>query len=189
MGSGPASEPTGRPIEVSNIADSPVAVDDTAIELPSWQRWLILLCVCWMGLPVIFWSTASLTATPELASEFSTQPENINTLNAGVLVAMAFSSLVWLPIRKLIGRKKAILVAGLVLCACSIGCATAPNLACFASLWVIGGTTGTFFMTAGQTILVDVFEPVSILPLVLCTEQLFQPDADCTRDRRRHFLG
>ncbi|KAK9233969.1 major facilitator superfamily domain-containing protein [Lipomyces kononenkoae] len=89
----------------------PDAIDDIVIQLPSWRKLLILFSVCWMGLPVIFWCTGSLTATPELAADFSSTPENINWINAGVLVAMALSSLIWLPTATLIGRKKAIIAA------------------------------------------------------------------------------
>jgi hypothetical protein len=33
-------------------------------------------------------------------------------------------------------------------------------LATLTALWVISGTTGPFFLVAGQTILSDIFEPV-----------------------------
>ncbi|KAF4472185.1 MFS transporter [Fusarium albosuccineum] len=83
----------------------------------------------------------------------------INTVNAGVFVAQALSGLIWLPISTILGRRSTYLVANIVLCLCSIGCAVAPNLAGFSALWILGGTTGPFFLVAGQTILADIFEP------------------------------
>ncbi|KAH6973124.1 major facilitator superfamily domain-containing protein [Ilyonectria sp. MPI-CAGE-AT-0026] len=140
------------------------AIDDEAIELPSWRKWVILFVVCWMPLPMTFWSTAIMPATNEIASGFGVSITSINTANAGVFVAMALSGLIWLPISTIIGRRTTYLVANVVLCSCSIGASLSPNLACFAVLWFIGGTTGPFFLVAGQTILADIFEPVT--PLV-----------------------
>lgn len=98
-------------------------------------------------------------ATNEIASGFGVSTTSINTANAGVFVAMALSGLIWLPISTIIGRRTTYLVANVVLCSCSIGASLSPDLACFAVLWFIGGTTGPFFLVAGQTILADIFEP------------------------------
>lgn len=100
-------------------------------------------------------------ATIEVASELNVPLTTISTVNAGVFVAQALSGLIWLPISTIIGRKSAYLAANAVLCLCAIGCAVVPNMAGFASLWVIGGTAGPFFLVAGQTILADIFDPVS----------------------------
>ena len=138
------------------------AIDDDVIELPTWRKWIILFVVCWMALPMTFWSTAVMTATPEIASDFNTQPTSISNANAGVFGAMALSALIWLPISTIVGRRTAYLIANVILCSCSIGAALAPNMVCFTTLWVIGGTTGPFFLVAGQTILADIFEPVCL---------------------------
>ncbi|KAF4970565.1 hypothetical protein FSARC_2430 [Fusarium sarcochroum] len=135
------------------------AIDDDVAEIPSWRKWVILFVVCWMPLPMTFWSTAIMPATIEVASDLGIKVTTINTVNAGVFVAQALSGLIWLPISTIIGRRSAYLAANTVLCLCAIGCATAPNLAGFASLWILGGNTGPFFLVAGQTILADIFEP------------------------------
>ncbi|KPM39745.1 hypothetical protein AK830_g6835 [Neonectria ditissima] len=135
------------------------AIDDDVIELPSWRKWVILFVVCWMPLPMTFWSTAIMPATVEIAAGFGVEVTDINTANAGVFIAMALSGLIWLPISTIIGRRTTYLVANLVLCSCSIGASLSPNMACFTVLWIIGGTTGPFFLVAGQTILADIFEP------------------------------
>lgn len=80
---------------------------------------------------------------------------------------MAISPLIWFPVGSMIGRRKTYLVATCLLCLCSFGAALAPNVAVFISIWVIGGTTGIVFLVSGQTILSDVFEPVSSPPVVL----------------------
>lgn len=59
---------------------------------------MILFVVSWMTLTVTFSSTSLLSATPEIAAEFSTSTEALNVLNAGVLIAMGFSSFIWDPI-------------------------------------------------------------------------------------------
>ncbi|KAI2734211.1 hypothetical protein DTO013F2_10373 [Penicillium roqueforti] len=127
--------------------------------IPTWRKCLILFVVSWMTLAVTFSSTSLLPATPEIATEFSTTSEILNVTNAGVLVAMGFSSFIWGPITKLFGRRNAYNAAILVLCACSAGTAAAINLHMFIAMRILGGFTGTFFMVAGQTILADIFEP------------------------------
>ncbi|KAH7126140.1 major facilitator superfamily domain-containing protein [Dactylonectria macrodidyma] len=135
------------------------AIDDDVAEIPSWRKWVILFVVCWMPLPMTFWGTAIMPSTIEVAADLGVELAAINTANAGVFVAMAMSALMWLPISTIIGRRTTYLVANVVLCSCSIGVSLSPNMACFAVLWIIGGTTGPFFLVAGQTILADIFEP------------------------------
>ncbi|EKV04567.1 MFS transporter, putative [Penicillium digitatum PHI26] len=130
-----------------------------AYGIPIWRKCLILFVVSWMTLAVTFSSTSLLPATPEIATEFSTTSEILNITNAGVLIAMGFSSFIWGPITNLFGRRNAYNTAILVLCACSAGTAAAINLRMFIAMRILGGFTGTFFMVAGQTILADIFEP------------------------------
>ena len=143
-------------------ASLPIPLDEKAADIPSWRKWVILFVACWMALPVTFWSTSLLPVTEEISTNFNVQPTTINAVNAGVFVAQACSALIWLPASTLLGRRKAYLIANALMTCCSIGVALAPNLACFAVFWLIGGTTGPFFLVAGQTILADIFEPVCI---------------------------
>ncbi|PYH88596.1 MFS general substrate transporter [Aspergillus ellipticus CBS 707.79] len=128
--------------------------------LPKWQKSLILFTVSWMTLAITFSSTSLLPATPEIAAEFNTTTETLDVTNAGVLLAMGFSSLIWGPLNRLLGRRIAYNIAILVLCLASVGTAVAENMATFTALRVLGGLTGTGFMVTGQTVLADVFEPV-----------------------------
>ncbi|KAJ5504531.1 Major facilitator superfamily domain general substrate transporter [Penicillium fimorum] len=130
-----------------------------AYGIPTWRKCLILFVVSWMTLAVTFCSTSLLPAIPEIATEFSTTSEILNVTNAGVLLAMGFSSFIWGPLTHLFGRRNAYNAAILVLCACSAGTAAAINLHMFIAMRILGGFTGTFFMVAGQTILADIFEP------------------------------
>ncbi|KAJ5432335.1 uncharacterized protein N7458_011491 [Penicillium daleae] len=132
----------------------------TGYNLPLWRKCLILFVVSWMTLAVTFSSTSLLPATPEIASDFSTTTEILNVINAGVLIAMGFSSFIWGPMTDLVGRRNAYNAAIMVLCACSAGTAVAINLHMFIAMRLLCGLTGTFFMVAGQTIIADIFEPV-----------------------------
>ncbi|KAF4446754.1 hypothetical protein F53441_9688 [Fusarium austroafricanum] len=137
------------------------AIDDEVAEIPSWRKWVILFVVCWMPLPMTFWSTAIMPATIEVAADLDVPLTTINSINAAVFVAQALSGLIWLPVGTIIGRRTAYLAANGVLCLCAVGCATVKNLAGFAALWILGGNTGPFFLVAGQTILADIFDPTS----------------------------
>ncbi|KAL4731093.1 hypothetical protein ACLX1H_000053 [Fusarium chlamydosporum] len=155
------TEPKPETLETPETLSPPPfeAIDDNVASIPSWRKWVILFVVCWMPLPMTFWSTAIMPANIEVASDLKTPLTTITTVNAGVFVAQALSGLIWLPISTIIGRRYAYLAANSVLCLCAVGCATVPNLPGFASLWVLGGTTGPFFLVAGQTILADIFDP------------------------------
>ncbi|CEI61269.1 unnamed protein product [Fusarium venenatum] len=155
------SEPKTETLAAPEASPQPEvrAIDDDVASIPSWRKWVILFVVCWMPLPMTFWSTAIMPATIEVASDLNIPMTTITTVNAGVFVAQALSGLIWLPISTIIGRKSAYLAANAVLCLCAIGCAVVPNLAGFASLWILGGTAGPFFLVAGQTILADIFDP------------------------------
>lgn len=142
------------------LAPVPSYSDDVVAKLSTWRRWIILFVVCWMALPVTFMSTSIMTVNPEIAATFGTQTTAISTANAGVFVAMALSALIWLPVTTVIGRRSTYLVATAMLTLCSLGCALANNMATFTAMWVLSGTTGPFFLVAGQTILSDIFEPV-----------------------------
>ncbi|KAH8671697.1 putative MFS transporter [Xylariales sp. PMI_506] len=124
------------------------------------RRWLILFIVSWNTLVVTFSSTSLLVATPEIASDLATTSEILDVTNAGVLIAMGSSSLLWSPLAELTSRRISYNIAILVMLVTSIGTAVAPNMATFTAMRILSGLTGTYFMVAGQTILADIFEPV-----------------------------
>ncbi|KAH0429408.1 major facilitator superfamily transporter [Colletotrichum camelliae] len=156
-----SSDPLSGPIPAASEPARPAAVDDVVMEIPTWRKWVTLVVVCWMALPVTFSGSSILTATKEVAVDFGVSTHAISTANAGVFIAMAMSALIWLPISNILGRRTAYLLANSLLTLCSIGSALSNNLACFTAIWVIGGTTGPFFLVAGQTILADIFEPTT----------------------------
>ncbi|SCV50484.1 related to MFS transporter [Fusarium fujikuroi] len=124
------------------------------------RKYLILFIVSWNCLIVTFSSTSLLVATPEIASDLKTTTEIINATNAGVLVAMGCSSMIWSPLAELIGRRHSYNAALLFMLATSIGTAVATNLPGFTALRVLSGLTGTYFMVTGQTIIADIYEPL-----------------------------
>lgn len=128
-------------------------------DLPVWRKYLILFVVSWLTLCVTFSSTSLLIATPEISADLSTTSEILNITNAGVLVAMGLSSLIWLPLSDIFGRRLIYNIAIFFLFAPSIGIALAPNMATFTALRLVTGFTGTYFMVAGQTVIADIFEP------------------------------
>ncbi|KAF5231184.1 hypothetical protein FANTH_13504 [Fusarium anthophilum] len=79
------------------------AIDDDVAQIPSWRKWVILFVVCWMPLPMTFWSTAIMPATLEVASDLNIPVTTITIINAGVFVAQALSGLIWLPVTPLLG--------------------------------------------------------------------------------------
>ncbi|KAL4958019.1 major facilitator superfamily domain-containing protein [Aspergillus filifer] len=127
--------------------------------LPKWRKSIILFVVSWMTLAVTFSSTSLLPATPEIAVEFNTTSETLNITNAGVLLAMGFSSLLWGPLTILLGRRVSYNIAVAVLVGCSVGTAASKSMGMFTAFRVLGGWTGTSFMVSGQTVLADIFEP------------------------------
>lgn len=137
--------------------------------LPLWRKCIILFVVSWMTLAVTFSSTSLLPATPEIAEEFNTTTETLNITNAGVLLAMGFSSLIWGPLNNLIRRRLSYNIAIFMLCVCSAATGAAVDLKMFTAFRVLSGLTGTSFMVSGQTILADIFEPVLFRYLSLCS--------------------
>jgi MFS family permease len=133
-------------------------------DLPKWRKYLILFVISWLTLVVTFSSTSILIATPEIATDLSTTSEILDVTNAGVLVAMGLSALIWSPLSDLFGRKNIYNVAIFFMFVPSIGAAVAPDLATFTAMRLVGGLTGTYFMVAGQTIITDIFEPVRLMP-------------------------
>ncbi|TDZ17081.1 Efflux pump rdc3 [Colletotrichum orbiculare MAFF 240422] len=157
----PVTGPLSGPVTADADAAAPAAIDDVVMEMPKWRKWVTLFVVCWMSLPVIFSGSSIMSATNEVAADFHVSTHSITTANAGVFISMAMSALIWLPLSNILGRRTTYLLASTLLTLCSVGSAVSNNFACFTSIWVIGGTTGPFFLVAGQTILADIFEPTT----------------------------
>jgi MFS family permease len=128
---------------------------------PLWRKCVITFIVSWMTLVVTFSSTSLIPATPEIAAEFNTTEETLNITNMGVLFAMAYSSLIWGPLNKIIGRRMSYNLAIAMLCGCTAATAASVNLKMFVVFRILTGLTGTSFMVSGQTVLADIFEPVT----------------------------
>lgn len=141
--------------------------DDDVIPLPTWRRWATLFTVCWMPIPMTFAVSSIFATANEVAADLSVSLTAITYANAGAYLAMAFSTLLWVPLVKIMGRRPGYITATISLCACSIAEALAPDMGTFATVWIISGATGTVFLISGQSIIADVFVPVcDMFPLV-----------------------
>ncbi|KAF2089028.1 synaptic vesicle transporter [Saccharata proteae CBS 121410] len=126
---------------------------------PLWRKCLIVFVTSWMTLASTFSSTSLFTASSEIAADFSTTATKVNLSIAGVILAMGFSTFIWGPIGRIVGRKIAYNACIVALLAFSIGAAVAPNFRTFVVMRVISGLQGTYFHVSGQVILASCFPP------------------------------
>ncbi|CAK7214928.1 hypothetical protein SCUCBS95973_002303 [Sporothrix curviconia] len=131
----------------------------TAASVPTSRKMLILVTVSWMTLAATFSSTSLLPALPEIAADYGTAVETLTITNAGVLLAMGLASFLWVPLQEAYGRRFAYLAAIMTFTAVSIGIIFAPSLAAFTALRILCGFEASYFMVAGQSYLVDIFDP------------------------------
>lgn len=71
--------------------------------LPEYSRSrkaVIVFVVSWLALSITFSSTATFTATNEIASGYMTTIAMIDTVNSIVLIAMGVSPMMWVPLSK-----------------------------------------------------------------------------------------
>lgn len=149
------------PITVMPLLISTSGSDDTPkYQLPTWRRYMVLFVISWMTLVITWTSTSLFIATDEIANEFHTTPATLNITNSAVLVLMGLSSLLWVPLGRIWGRKSSYIAATILILGASIGTALAPDFATFTAMRLLTGLPGTYFMVAGQTILTDIFAPV-----------------------------
>ena len=131
--------------------DTPATSDTMSQhDFSSARKYLVLFIVSWNCLVVTFSSISWLAATPKIASDLKTSTEIINATNAGVLVAVGCSSMIWSPVAEVLGRRRSYNAAIIFMLATSIGTAVANDLAGFTALRVPSGLTGTCFMVAGK---------------------------------------
>ncbi|PLN83451.1 MFS transporter [Aspergillus taichungensis] len=134
--------------------------DVTRYKFSGWRKCLLLAGCSF----TVFTSASALSsifpATAHVALELSTTAKVLNIANACVQVAMGLSVFVWQPVQVFIRRRNAFLLALLILLCFSIGAARATSTGMFIAMRIIVGSTGTFFLLAGQEILAETFEPV-----------------------------
>ncbi|KAK7413490.1 hypothetical protein QQX98_007638 [Neonectria punicea] len=118
---------------------------------------VITLCFCGFLTPIS--STALLVAIPEIAVAFETTSVIINISNALFFVFMAISPIVWGPLANCFGRRWIFLVCSVMLIICSIGTATAPNLAAFFIFRMLTAFQGTAYLVVGSVAIGDIYPP------------------------------
>jgi len=72
--------------------------ESNGCKLPFWRKVVILFVASLNCFTTTFSSTCLYPALSEIASEFGTTGDFINLINAVVVLAAGFSSLIWVPI-------------------------------------------------------------------------------------------
>lgn len=155
-----AVEPT---TEKTNQDVTPTPLLPPGHHLPNWHKSLILFVASLMTFCTSFSSTCLFPAESSIAETLNTTSENINICNAGVLIVMGSSSLVWAPLAATFGRRTAYNASICVLFLCSIGTALSINFEMFIAMRILAGFEGTFNMVAGQTLIADIFDQVGLM--------------------------
>ncbi|VUC24339.1 unnamed protein product [Clonostachys rosea] len=105
-------------------------------------------------------STSVLAATPEVAREYNTTGSIINISNAGYMVFMGLSPVVWGPMSQVFGRRIITLITAVAFFLLSLGTALAPNIALFFVFRAISAFEGTAFILIGAACLGDIYRPI-----------------------------
>ncbi|PNY27701.1 transporter AQR1 [Tolypocladium capitatum] len=104
-------------------------------------------------------STSVLAATPEVAATYHTTGSIINVSNAGYMVFMSISPVVWGPMSQVFGRRPILLLTAVLFFLLSLATASAPNLAAFFVFRAASAFEGTAFMVLGAACLGDIYRP------------------------------
>lgn len=75
-----------------------VPVKSGPVEYSTWRKITIVFVVSWMALTLTFSSTATFSATMEIANSYGTTRGTIDVANAAVFVLMGATSFLWAPI-------------------------------------------------------------------------------------------
>ncbi|CAG9973395.1 unnamed protein product [Clonostachys byssicola] len=105
-------------------------------------------------------STSVLAATPEVAQEYNTTGSIINISNAGYMVFMGLSPVVWGPMSQVFGRRIITLITAIAFFLLSLGTALAPNIALFFVFRALSAFEGTAFILIGAACLGDIYRPI-----------------------------
>ncbi|CAM1501088.1 Fc.00g102500.m01.CDS01 [Cosmosporella sp. VM-42] len=104
-------------------------------------------------------STSVLAATPEVAAEYGTTGSIINVSNAGYMVFMGLSPLIWGPMTQVFGRWPITILTGILFFLLSLATALAPNLAAFFVFRALSAFEGTAFILLGPACIGDIYKP------------------------------
>ncbi|KAK8925444.1 hypothetical protein H634G_07624 [Metarhizium anisopliae BRIP 53293] len=104
-------------------------------------------------------STSILAATPEVAKEYNTTGSVINASNAGYMVFMGLSPIIWGPMSQVFGRWPVIMLTAVLFFLLSLATALAPNLVSFFVFRALSAFEGTAFILLGSACLADIYRP------------------------------
>lgn len=98
-------------------------------------------------------STSILAATPEVARTYNTTGSVINASNAGYMVFMGLSPVVWGPMSQVFGRWPVTMLTAVLFFLLSLATALAPNLPAFFVFRAFSAFEGTAFILLGSACL------------------------------------
>ena len=82
--------------ESTETMQSPATMNSS--DPPFWRKFMIVFVTSWITLSAYFSSTVLFSVVREVSTEFSTTSTTINIANAGVLLTLGMSNLVWGPV-------------------------------------------------------------------------------------------
>lgn len=65
---------------------------------PLWRKCMVVFTTSWVTLSACFSSTLFFSTVDEIAEEFNVSKVTVNVANAGVLLTLGMSTLVWGPV-------------------------------------------------------------------------------------------
>ncbi|KAM4066093.1 major facilitator superfamily protein [Hirsutella rhossiliensis] len=152
----PAHDKETAPGDNSAAADD----DDAMYHRLSPRRKRILVAVCsFCAFLSPQSSTSVLAATPEVAAEYKTTGAVINASNAGYMVLMGVSPIVWGPLSDVFGRRPVLLLTAALFFLLSAATALAPGLVAFFVFRAATAFEGTAFILLGAACIGDTYRP------------------------------
>jgi len=140
----------------SSVIEVPDEVYD---RFPRHRKLIMVTVLSFLSFLAPISSTTVLSATPEVASDFSTTGSIVNLSNAMYMLFMGLSPVFWGPMSQVYGRRIVNLSTGVLFFGCSIGTALAPSLPVFFVFRILTAFEGTAFILVGSACLSDIYRP------------------------------
>ncbi|KAL2113289.1 hypothetical protein VUR80DRAFT_4614 [Thermomyces stellatus] len=126
---------------------------------PLWRKCMVVFTTSWVTLSACFSSTLFFSTVDEIAEEFNVSKVTVNVANAGVLLTLGMSTLVWGPVEVIFGRRVTYNFCIIVLLALTVIAGVVRNIEAFIVARILSGFQGTYFHVAAQTIFAEYFPP------------------------------
>ncbi|TWU71294.1 hypothetical protein ED733_001908 [Metarhizium rileyi] len=153
------SHVSGHDFQSATAADSDDDTSDVYGRLSPRRKTVIVTVLSFCAFLSPMSSTSILAATPEVGEEYNTTGSVINASNAGYMVFMGLSPIVWGPMSQVFGRRPVIMLTAVLFFLLSLATALAPNLVSFCVFRALSAFEGTAFILLGSTCLGDIYRP------------------------------